>query len=79
MTCQQWCNDHHTGSNPDDTWCRRTIDGDYGSLGLTLDSAGQPMVDAYEVELDEFPIDEAETYFRAGLALITAARQAVAA
>jgi len=74
-----WCNNHHTGNHAEDTWCRRTAVGGFGSVSLELDRAGQPLVSTYCVDVDEFDLAQAEEFFRAGLALVEAARQTVAA
>ncbi len=70
--CKPWCDDHHDGAHPDDSECRRTLTGDFGRMYLT-DGAGRPALYGYGLDLDGLTRDQAEQFFRAGLALIGAA------
>lgn len=74
-----WCNDHYQyGPNPEDSYCQRTAPGEFSGMYLT-DTHDGPVILAPSLTLDELPLNEAEAYFRAGLALVDAARTAVAA
>ncbi|WP_326829648.1 hypothetical protein OIE13_05775 [Streptosporangium sp. NBC_01810] len=74
--CQVWCTDHYTGAQPEDGFCRRRTEVDGVYLSATDDG---PMVLAYSNTRDELTLDQAETYGRALLDLVDAARTAVAA
>ncbi|WP_326646022.1 hypothetical protein OG884_15335 [Streptosporangium sp. NBC_01755] len=76
---QPWCTDHYYyGPNPEDSYCQRTAPGEFSGMYLT-DTHDGPVILANEVVHDELPLAQAEAYFRAGLALVDAARTAVAA
>ena len=78
-THQPWCTEHHHGTHPDDSHCRRPAPGQFADLYLSNDVDGTPMVLSYQRVRDELTLTEAEAYFRAGLDLVDAARTAVAA
>ncbi|MER5622537.1 hypothetical protein ABT061_15980 [Streptosporangium sp. NPDC002544] len=71
-----WCTDHYTGTNAEDSFCRRRTEVPGVYLSTTDDG---PMVLAYSGDRDELTLAEAETYARALLGLVDAARTAVAA
>lgn len=74
IRCQPWCNDHATGSHPDDSFCRRTTP---TGAALTWTPDEGPIL--WTRDGDDHTITEAETIARDLAALLATARTAVAA
>ncbi|MGW0070569.1 hypothetical protein ACWDUI_24260 [Streptosporangium sandarakinum] len=77
VPCQPWCTDHFDGDGrPEEGYCRRRAGGDFADVYLSGDTAGEPVILAYQrAAEDELSPARARAYALALLALADAAEQ----
>ncbi len=79
--CRAWCNDHQTGTHPDDAYCQATRTAAYGAISL-VDTDHGPLAVLYSMTLDELAPAQLRAFIQDLTALADAAdttRAAVAA